>query len=107
MRSVWLPLSMLAAVIVAFIALNPINGTHTDCQGQTCVVTMDGIESKVNVLGVDLKFFGADGQTAFFGAGGKTYGCQRGKKVETPQLDLVCTDIGSDIVRMDVKRSAR
>ena len=35
MRSVWLPLSMLAAVVVAFIALNPINGTHSECQGQT------------------------------------------------------------------------
>lgn len=105
MRSVWLPLSMLAAVVVAFIALNPINGTHSECQGQTCVVTMDGIESKVNVLGVDLKFYGSDGRMAFFGAGGKSYGCQRGETVEMPQLELTCTDIGSDIVRMDVKRS--
>lgn len=106
MRPVWYPVLALVAVIVAFAALNPINGTRGSCDGARCSIVLDGIESEVNVLGQDITFYGADGNLARFGVGGRSYGCIGGETVTTPAFDVTCTAVGSDIMRADVVRDA-
>lgn len=111
MRSTLLPrsalysLAILVAVIVAFAAFHQINGTRAECQGSTCIVTMDGVDSRVTTFGQELRFFGADGRVALFGVQGKSFGCVEGEAVAVGGLHMVCEKVGSDIVRAEVTHS--
>lgn len=105
MRHTLVPVAVLVASVLAFLALNQIDHTRADCEGNTCDVVLDGVQARERVLDQEIALWSADGNVGMVLHRGIVHGCTEGETVESGSLDLHCTAVGSDILRVEVSRN--
>jgi hypothetical protein len=101
-----LRLTRLAATILAGglllapLAACKVTSNSLSCAGTSCSVTLTGDGAKADVFNTTLAFGGVDNGRATLRVGNDEVSCAQGEKVAAGPLDLECTEITDDSVKL-------
>lgn len=76
--------------------------TEYNCQNNACTITLHGAGASTEPAGYTIELNGSDGESADFAIDGEALTCTEGETVQASGYSATCTEVGEDLLVVDV-----